>query len=561
MIILPLLTAMGVALRPRREAGGIALFGSLATLALGLLAARAFDFGRAADFQLGAATDLVPAIGLRLSLGVDSVALLLILLTVGIMPLAILGSWSAITDRAKEFYAWLLVLEGAMVGVFAARDLLVFYTCFEFTLVPMYFLIAVYGSANRARAATWFFLYTFTGSIITLVGLIYVGYAHWQATGRWTFDIAALTRTAAHLTATQQAWMLLALCCGFAVKVPLFPVHTWLPLAHTEAPTAGSVILAAVLLKLGTYGLYRFALPMAPLAIQEYSPLLAVLCIVGIVYGALVCWVQRDVKKLIAYSSVSHLGFCVLGLVALNLTGIGGSIMYMINHGLSTGALFLCIGMVYERFHTRSMDELGGLARRMPIWTAFTVFFVMSSVALPGLNGFVGEFLTVLGAFSSGQTLAGHRLPGELGPWYAAVAGTGMILGAIYLLYFTGHLVFGPLNYPHDRHLHGGHGHSHGHDHHAGPRLPRDLSAREIVVLSPLAVACVVLGVKPGLILDSVREPTLATIAAVYPEWDSGDGRTHAMNLDATDRSNGADGLSREPANGLAAALAEGAGR
>jgi NADH-quinone oxidoreductase subunit M len=300
-------------------------------------------------------------------------------------------------------------------------------------------------------------------------------------------------------------------------------------LAHTEAPTAGSVLLAAVLLKLGTYGLLRFALPMCPDAMLTCAPFIATLCIIGIIYAALVCWVQRDVKKLIAYSSVSHLGFCVLGLVALNNIGISGSILYMINHGLSTGALFLCIDMVYERFHTRSIDELGGLARRMPIWTTFTIFFVMASVGLPGLNGFIGEFMTILGAFVSGQTSgSGAFTPGTLGPWYAAVAAIGMILAAIYLLYFAGTLVFGHYHNPFTNA-------SHHNDAHHGHPLPRDLSLREITVLAPLAVLCLVLGVRPGIILDPIADSVNNTVTHIAEHLQ----RTIdvAMNKQAIERS------------------------
>ncbi len=506
LLLIPMLTALVLMMRPNRQSALIALIGSLAALVWACFAWRAFNFGDSAAMQLGASWAWIEPLGLRFSLGVDSVSLMLVMLTALLMPLAILGSWTAITQRVREFYLWLLILETAMLAVFMARDLLVFYVAFEFTLVPMFFLIAVHGSTNRARASIIFFLYTFTGSIITFVGLLYVAWAQWHASGHWTFDIAALTATAASMTPTQQGWVLAALCCGFAVKVPLFPVHTWLPLAHTEAPTAGSVILAAVMLKLGTYGLYRFAMPMCPVAFAQYAPLIATLCIIGIIYAALVCWVQRDVKRLIAYSSVSHLGFCVLGLAAINAAGVSGSIMYMVNHGLSTGALFLCIGMVYERYHTRSIDELGGMARRMPIWTAFTVFFVLSSVGLPGLNGFVGEFLTIFGAFTSGQPLQGLPTAGPLGPWYGALAGTGMILAAIYLLYFTGHLVFGQYHVPDA---------AHGSPEHATHRLPRDLSLREIVVLTPLAVLCLWLGVQPGVILSRIESPAQQVVASV----------------------------------------------
>jgi len=285
--------------------------------------------------------------------------------------------------------------------------------------------------------------------------------------------------------------------------VPLFPVHTWLPLAHTEAPTAGSVILAGVLLKLGTYAIFRFVLPFVPDALREYAPFIAVLAVIGILYAGLICWVQRDVKKLVAYSSVAHLGFCVLGMVAMNRAGGAGAVMYMINHGLSTGALFFCIGMMYERYHTRSLDEVGGLATKMPIWAFFMGYFAMASVGLPGLNGFVSEFLCLIGTFQSGAQGIGGT-DGNLGPWYAAVAGTGMIVAAIYLLYMVGKIVVGPLKEP------SGHGHHHD-DVHA---LPADLTPREIGILGVLAVACLVLGVLPGPMLKSINAPIEATLVA-----------------------------------------------
>jgi NADH-quinone oxidoreductase subunit M len=446
--------------------------------------------------------------------------MLLTLLTTLLMPLCVWGSFSAITERVKEYYAWLLVIGASMVGVFIARDLILFYICFEFTLVPMYFLIAIWGSDNRARACTKFFLFTFTGSLIALAGLLYVAWKYAEANASilvdnssslgWSFDIANLTTFAAsQLSASEQAWVLLALLAGFAVKVPLFPLHTWLPLAHTEAPAAGSVILAGVLLKLGTYGLYRFVLPMVPGAVVEYAPAIAVVSIIGILYAALICWVQDDLKRLVAYSSVSHLGFCVLGLFALNPLGVQGSVLYMINHGLSTGALFFLVGMIYERYHTRDMTEIGGLAQRMPVWAFFMVFFVLSSVGLPGLNGFIGEFLCLVGAFTATADIdpvtgvVVEAFPGRLGPWYAAAAGAGMILAAMYLLIMVGKVVFGPLKEP-VGHAGGGH------------HLPADLSWREIGVLAPLAVLCVYIGLQPKPLTDAMQG-SIDGVLASYP--------------------------------------------
>jgi NADH-quinone oxidoreductase subunit M len=433
-----------------------------------------------------------------------------------------------------------------MTGVFLARDLMLFYTFFEFTLVPLYILINLYGSTNRKAAATKFFLYTFTGSLMTLAGLVYVASVHHSHHHVWTFAFNDLMQTARTMTFKEQAWVFWALLAGFAIKVPLFPVHTWLPLAHTEAPTAGSVILAGVLLKLGTYGIFRFALGFVPAACTFYAPTMAVLSIIGIVYAGLICWVQTDVKKLVAYSSVSHLGYCVLGLFALNSVGLTGSVLYMINHGLSTGALFLLIGMVYERYHTRSLKEMGGLAKVMPVWASFMVFFAMASVGLPGLNGFVSELFCTLGAFQAGglkfQPGVGVKLLpgatwGELGPWYALAAGTGVIITAMYLLYMLGKIVWGPLVEPGSS----GHGAAHGHDAHGthasgghhNPALPRDLSGREIGILLPLAALCLALGLFPTPILRCLEAPTAEVVKNIqkYGRENLAEGDPRLNNL------------------------------
>ncbi|HYE62455.1 MAG TPA: NADH-quinone oxidoreductase subunit M [Phycisphaerales bacterium] len=554
LISIPLLFAVLVLAAPREWARITALCGTLIALAVAVFAMLPgegrFNWATPAEFQYAHTYAWLPQLGLNFSVGVDSVALLLIALTALLGPICVQASATTITQREKTYYSWLLVLQAAMTGVFAARDLVLFYTCFEFTLVPMFVLISLYGSTNRKKAAVKFFLYTFTGSIIALAGLVYVAWKHAHNTGgEWTFDIATLQQVAASMSPREQAWVMLAMLAGFAVKVPLFPVHTWLPLAHTEAPTAGSVILAGVLLKLGTYALYRFVLPFTPAAVVEYAPAIGVLCIIGIIYGGLICWVQKDVKKLVAYSSVAHLGFCILGMFALNNNGLTGSILYMINHGLSTGALFLLIGMVYERYHTRSMNELGGLAAKMPVWATFMVFFTMASVGLPGLNGFVSEFLCLLGTFqsssawgsSTGLTEAGlpdaglwgsaqASVPGAthggLGPWFAAIAGIGMIIAAIYLLYMCGKIVWGPLVEP------AGHGHHHhavgtptvregssSETNHEAP-LPTDLSRREIGILLPLAVLCIYLGVYPKHVLQVLQPPidqTLKVVNAAAP--------------------------------------------
>jgi NADH-quinone oxidoreductase subunit M len=497
LILLPLAGAVLVACAPARAARGLALACTLGVFAMSIAVAIGFEHWGTGRWGLEVGPNWPLGIG---ELGADSISLVLVLLTTFLMPLAVLGSWTGITTRRKEFFGWLLALQAAMTGVFLARDLVLFYVCFEFTLVPMFFLIAIYGSTNRARASVKFFVYTFTGSLIALAGFLYVAWAFAQEHGAWTFSIVELTQFATMgLSATEASMVLLALMAGFAVKVPLFPLHTWLPLAHTEAPAAGSVILAGVLLKLGTYGLLRFVLPMLPAAVVEWAPFIGVLALVGILYAGLICWVQTDVKKLVAYSSVSHLGFCVLGLFALNPLGLQGSVLYMVNHGLSTGALFFLIGMMYERYHTRDMGEVGGLARTMPVWSFFMVFFVLASVGLPGLNGFVSEFLCLIGTFSAGSTGA---YPGVLGPWFAAIAALGMVVAAMYLLMMVGKMVFGVLREPSD--------------HHAHDVLPIDLNTREIAILIPLAIACIVLGVAPWIAMDAIAGSVTDTLAG-YP--------------------------------------------
>lgn len=543
LILLPLIAAAAVIFAPARKAKWIAFWGTVLPLAYYVYLAffapiTTFDWTSDGATFLKWSAEWLPSVGVKLSLGADVISMLLIGLTVFLGPIIMAGSFTAVDEtsgggnRLKTYYGWLLVLQAAMTGVFAARDVILFYVFFEFTLVPLYILINLFGSTNRKAAATKFFLYTFTGSMITLASIVYVAYVAVSKNphGTWAFDFDTIMTAAQGMTAGEQWLVFWGLMAGFAVKVPLFPVHTWLPLAHTEAPTAGSVVLAGVLLKLGTYGILRFALGMVPEAVVAAAPIVGVLCIIGILYAGLICWVQTDVKKLVAYSSVSHLGFCVLGLFALNTVGITGSILYMINHGLSTGALFLLIGMIYERYHTRSMKELGGLAARMPVWAFFMVFFTMASVGLPGLNGFVSEFMCLMGTFQSdGATLpswneAGAHgalvgaTPGVLGPWYAFAAGTGMIVGAMYLLYMLGKVVWGPLVEP-AGHGHAGHGaggdgaaghgtggHGDHHDHHA----VKDLSAREIGVLLPLAAACLVLGIYPKPILHVLEQPTQA---------------------------------------------------
>lgn len=437
---------------------------------------------------------------LNYKVGVDGISMPLILMTALLTTLAVWASFTAIQTRHREYYALLLLLFGAMLGVFCARDLLLFYVCFEFTLIPLYFLIGIWGGSERQKAANMFFLYTLAGSMLTFAGVLYLG---WKSSGvvmdgtrAFTFDFDVIYRVT--LSGTEQWWLFLAFFAGFAIKVPLFPFHTWLPLAHVEAPTAGSVVLAAVLLKLGTYGFLRVSLPVFPNAAMELGPVMGILAVAGIIYGALAAWVQSDIKKLVAYSSVSHLGFCLLGLFCMKMAGLTGSVLYMVNHGLSTGALFLIVGMIYERYHTREMDHIGGLGRKMPIMAFFLVFFTMSSIGLPGLNGFVSEFLVLLGTFISGRTDDG--VAGPLGIAFAVPAATGILFGAIYMLYMARRVLFGPVKEP-----------GHGFDGSTG--LTQDLTRREVGILAPIAVVCVFLGVYPKPVIDWM-EPSLTPVLA-----------------------------------------------
>lgn len=451
-----------------------------------------------------------------LMLGADAISVWLVLLTVLLMPLAIAASFSSIKEREKEYYAWMLLLLAAMNGVFVSRDLLLFYIFFELTLVPMFFIIGIWGGPERRYAAGKFFLFTFAGSVFTLAGVIYIGLMSPKG-----FDLNyAVTFAQQQLPPNVRFWLLMAFLAGFAVKVPLFPVHTWLPLAHTEAPTAGSVILAGVLLKLGTYGLLKLAVPIGVAGVSLTTPIFAcctcitmggtikvigALCVIGVIYGALIAWVQQDIKKLVAYSSVSHLGFCVLGLFALNTIGVQGSVLYMINHGLSTGAMFLVIGMVYDRYHTRDINKLSGLAKVMPKMAFFFILFMLSSIGLPGTNGFVSEFLTILGAFTSNT----------LGIAYGSFAALGIILGAVYMLHMAARVIWGPLKTPgHDDNHGASHGHAaHGASHDTGG-LPTDLNGREIAILVPLALLVLILGVYPNIILKTIEQPATAVTQA-----------------------------------------------
>lgn len=431
----------------------------------------------------------------RFHVGIDGLNLWLVALTSLLMVSSVLVSWNVIRDRANEYYAWMLALQVAMTGVFLSFDVVLFYVFFELTLVPLYFLIGIWGGPMRREAARKFFLYTLAGSLITLLGVIGVilvcYHSNSQPAGgsRLTFSIPELvqqvqdlvSRRSDNYTVAMQTLIFLAMSVGFAIKVPLFPLHTWLPHAHVEAPTAGSVLLAGVLLKLGTFGFLRLGIPLAPdAALAVGVPLLGTLAAIGIIYGALCAYAQTDIKKLVAYSSVSHLGFCVLGLVALNREGLTGGLLQMINHGLSTGGLFLAVGMLYERYHTRKMDDYSGMAARLRILSAFMVFICLTSVGLPGLNGFVGEMMVLAGVFDL-------RHANMSGIPFAVVVAVGIVMGAWYLFTLLMRVFFGPLREPH-------------HDGTVG-----DLDRRELTALLLVAVPCLVIGLFPQTIIESTK--------------------------------------------------------
>ncbi len=408
-------------------------------------------------------------------LGIDGISLLLVVLTTFLTPIALLASWESIERRLKAYVGLMLLLEVGTLGVFMALDTFLFYVFWEFVLIPMYFIIGIWGGKEKTYAAIKFFLYTMAGSLLMLVAIIWLGYhASTLPGGHFTTDLLELYTTAPSIPMAIQAWMFLAFALSFCIKVPLFPLHTWLPDAHVQAPTAGSVILAGVLLKMGTYGLVRFCLPLFPSATVTFLPYIAGLAVVGIVYGALVSMVQSDLKKLVAYSSVSHLGFVVLGIVALTEESMQGSVIQMINHGLSTGGLFLLVGMIYDRRHTRTITDFGGVAKIMPVFATFFMIVMLSSVGLPGLNGFIGEFLILIGSFKS-QSLGS--------PWYSIIGSAGIVFAAVYLLWSYQRVFFGKVE----------------HQENAGIK---DMSLREWVVLLPIIVLIVGLGVYPSGLLD-----------------------------------------------------------
>src|SRR5437667_3053269 len=489
-IWLPIAAAFLLALFPRSAANTIKILGlfvSLATFVISLAMVQQFQEGIAA-FQLVESMSWIPQWGIRYALGVDGISLWLVLLTTLLTPGGFLSSWNAIHKHPYEYVFSFLVLEAAMIGVFVATDLVRFYVFFELTRLPMYLVIGVWGGANRIYAAIKFFLFTVTGSLLMLLGIIYLGFLQFHQTGVWTFAITDFYDLG--LSLHTQSILFGAFALAFAIKVPLFPLHTWLPDAHVEAPTGGSIILAGVMLKMGTYGFLRFCLPLFPDATARYAKLMITLAVIGVIYGALVSWVQPDMKKLVAYSSVSHLGFCVLGIFAFNQTAIEGSILQMVNHGLSTGALFLLVGVVYERRHTRMLADYGGIARTMPLYATFFVIAVLSSVGLPGLNGFVGEFLILAGSFKTQ-------------PVWSVVATTGVILAAIYLLWLVQRVFFGPITREENRHI-------------------PDIAWNEVAAVVPLIILMVWIGVYPNMFLRKMTPSVQQLLTVVQNGGDRG---------------------------------------
>jgi NADH-quinone oxidoreductase subunit M len=477
LIFLPLAGVVAVFAVKEASVRLTALAVTLADLLISLPLWWLFD-ASSGQMQFVESARWIPSLSINYRLGLDGISLPLVLMTTVLMPLCILISWHSIEKRIRSFMAMLLIMESAMIGVFCALDFVLFYVFWEAMLIPMYLLIGVWGGPNRLYAAIKFFLYTLAGSILLLVAILVLYFQ-----GGLTFDILQLSQGT--YSKSLQFWLFLAFFAAFAVKVPMFPFHTWLPDAHVEAPTAGSVILASVLLKMGTYGFLRFSLPMLPDASQVFTPLMVILSIIAIIYGAYMALAQADLKKLIAYSSVSHMGFVTLGLFMFNIQGIEGAVMQMVNHGITTGGLFLCVGLIYERTHSRQIADNIGLTKPMPRYATLLVIFALSSLGLPGTNSFVGEFMVLTGTFLWSKIAA-------------ALASLGIILAAAYLLWMVQRVAFGVP------------------DPHALPKL-RDLNLREMVTLVPLVVLIFVIGLFPNPILTRMHPSVEKVIARVFP--------------------------------------------
>lgn len=427
-------------------------------------------------------------LGVSYHIGIDGISILLVMLTTFLMPITLLSTWNSIHKGMREFLILMLFLETALLGTFVALDMILFFVFWEAVLIPMYFIVGIWGTDRRIYAAIKFFLYTAFGSALMLIAIFYLYYLHIQQFGFPSMDVLDFYKLEIPFSGilSPQGLVFFAFCLAFAIKVPMFPLHTWLPDAHVEAPTAGSVVLAGILLKMGTYGFVRFLMPLFPDAVEAYLPVLIALALIGIIYGAMVAFAQKDLKKLVAYSSVSHLGVVMLGVFVLNVQGMQGGIYQMVNHGISTGALFIIVGMLYDRRHTKKIADFGGIAKVMPLFAAFFLLATLSSIGLPLLNGFIGEFLVLLGAF-------------EYNYKYAAIGATGIILGAVYMLWAYQKVMLGPLENPENKNL-------------------KDASAREIIVLLPLAVMMFVMGIYPKPFLERMEPSVEALLRAKYPQ-------------------------------------------
>jgi NADH-quinone oxidoreductase subunit M len=476
LIFLPLLASLSVLFIKKENESFIRWFGfsiSVVVFIISLIGFFQFDQSKT-GFQFIDKVVWISSLDISYHVGIDGISLLLVLLTTFLTPLTLLSSWKSITVKVKEFTFFMLLLEVGMIGVFVSLDMFLFYIFWEAMLIPMYFIIGIWGGKRRVYAAVKFFLFTMFGSMLMLVAIIWLGVNAINLTGSFTTNLLELYKVGPTIPQTIQTYLFFAFFLSFAIKVPIFPLHTWLPDAHVEAPAAGSVILAGVLLKMGTYGLLRFCLPLFPQSAVKFAPYIAVLAVIGIIYGALVSMVQKDIKKLVAYSSVSHLGFVVLGIFALTIESVQGSVIQMINHGLSTGTLFLLVGMIYDRTHTREISDYGGIAKIVPLYSTALMIASLSSIGLPGLNGFIGEFLILVGSFKS-VTLNSW--------WFTAFAATGVIFAAVYLLWMYQRVVFGEVRHPNLNSL-------------------SDLSLREKIVLIPIFIFIVWIGVYPSTFLN-----------------------------------------------------------
>jgi NADH-quinone oxidoreductase subunit M len=487
VLFTPLIGALVLLLVPKENQNAIRWVANI-TATIGFLISIPLWFWfnpQGGDFQFVERAAWIPSVGAEYFLGVDGLSTLLVLLTTLMGCIAVLSSWTAITERVKEYYIFLLILQTGMLGAFMSLDFLLFFLFWEVMLVPMYFLIGIWGSANRLYSAIKFLLYTLVGSVIMLLGILALYFYAHSVTGVYSFDVTAFQKL--NVPFNLQWWIFLAFFLGFAVKVPMFPFHTWLPDAHTDAPTAGSVILAAVMLKMGTYGFLRFSLPILPDATRSFVPMMVTLSIIGIIYGALVALAQKDWKRLVAYSSVSHMGMVMLGMFALNPVGLTGSIIQQLNHGISTGALFLIVGIVYERRHTRELSEYGGLSKVMPVYAAVFLIMTMSSIGLPALNGFIGELLILQGTFVANKV-------------WALFAGAGVVLGAAYMLYLFQRTMFGKVENPKNERL-------------------LDLSHREFATFAPLLILAFWMGLYPAPFLrrlDTSVQHIMARVNTAY---------------------------------------------